>query len=95
MVIGVGRVALYLSDGHSLKDKRRVVRAVKDRVQERFNVSIAEIGDLDLWQRAELGFSVVGNDRRHVNSSLDHVVGFIAGLRFAEIVDQSIEVLSV
>ena len=58
-----------------------VLRRVKDLVRQKFNASIAEIGDNDVWQRAVLGLSIVGNDRRHVESQLDgrrHLVDVLA-----------------
>ncbi len=56
-----------------------VLRRVKDLVRQKFNVSIAEVAENDVWQRAVLGIAVVGNDRRHVESSLDEVIGFVRG----------------
>jgi uncharacterized protein YlxP (DUF503 family) len=54
-----------------------VLRRVKDRVRQKFNVAIAEVGSQDLWQRAVLGYCVVGSDRRFVESALDEVVRFV------------------
>ena len=54
-----------------------VLRRVKDLVRQKFNVSIAEIADNDVWQRATLGVAIVGNERRHVEGALDEVIGFI------------------
>jgi uncharacterized protein YlxP (DUF503 family) len=95
MVVGVLRIDLYLSDNQSLKGKRKVVRALIDRVKARFNVAIAEIGSNDKWQRLELGISAVGNDRRHVDSSLNHVLSFLEGASLAEIVDVEMEILNI
>ncbi len=63
MVVGVLRLELLLHDNHSLKGKRSVLRTIKARVQNKFNVSIAECDDHDLWQRATLGVSQVGTDQ--------------------------------
>ena len=54
-----------------------VLRRVKDRAQQKFNVAIAEVGDNDLWQRAVLGLAVVGSGRRFAESALDEVVRFV------------------
>lgn len=65
-----------------------------DKVKARFNVSISEIGSNDKWQRIELGVSAVGNDRRHVDASLNHVLGFLEAASLAEIVDVEMEILN-
>ena len=62
MTVGVLRLTLFIPENHSLKGKRSVLRRIKARVSERFNVSIAECDDHDLWQRAVLGVSQVGTD---------------------------------
>jgi len=95
MVIGTLKIELYLHDNHSLKGKRKVVRSVIDKVKHKFNVSIAEIGSNDKWQKIELGVSAVGNDRRHIDSSLDNILGFVEALYLAEIVDSSIEIINI
>ncbi len=73
MTIGIARLALFIGASHSLKEKRMVLRRVKDLVRQKFNVSIAEVAENDVWQRAVLGIAVVGNDRRYVEGALDEV----------------------
>lgn len=77
MTIGIARITLFLPLSHSLKDKRMVLRRVKSKVRERFNVAIAEVGDNDVWQRAALGLTVVGNDRAFAEAALDEVIRFV------------------
>src|SRR5262249_25644084 len=77
MTIGIARVTLFLPAAHSLKEKRMVLRRVKTLVREKFNAAIAEVGENDLWQRAALGITVVGNDRAFTESALDEVVRFV------------------
>lgn len=77
MTVGIARITLYLAGSHSLKEKRMVVRRVKDLVRDKFNVSIAEVADNDIWQRAVMGIAVVGNDHRFVESALDEVLRFV------------------
>jgi uncharacterized protein YlxP (DUF503 family) len=60
--VGVVTVALRIPESHSLKEKRRVVKALKDRLRSRFNVSVAEVDHQDLWQRATIGIVFVGSD---------------------------------
>jgi uncharacterized protein YlxP (DUF503 family) len=74
MVIGVCRMELYLPDRHSLKDKRQVIKSLKDRMRQHFNVSVAEVDAHDLWQRAVLAAACVGTDRAYVNGVLDQLV---------------------
>jgi uncharacterized protein YlxP (DUF503 family) len=89
MTIGIARVTLFVSGSHSLKEKRSVIRRVKDLVQQKFNASIAEVGENDVWQRAVLGLALVGNERRFVESQLDEVLSFIRGK--AEVLDETKE----
>lgn len=77
MIVGVLRIELAVYESQSLKDKRRVIKSLKDRLAERFNISIAEVEALDSRKRAVLGVAVVGTDTKFVHSSLDKVVDFI------------------
>jgi uncharacterized protein YlxP (DUF503 family) len=77
MTVGIARLTLFLPEAHSLKEKRMVLRRVKDRAQQKFNLSIAEVGENELWQRAVLGIAVVGTGRRFVESALDEVIRFV------------------
>jgi len=94
MVVGVCKLDLRIPENHSLKEKRHVLRKLTDRVRSRFNVAISEVGDNDLWQRAQMGFCTVGNDRRHINSSLDKVIYFIEQMNLVEMVHSEIEIIS-
>ncbi len=89
MVVGICRVVLALPWNDSLKGKRSVVKSILERARGRFQVAAAEIEDLDAHRRATLGFAVVSNDARHVQSVLDKLIGFIAGATQAELIDQS------
>ena len=93
MVVGVLRLELLLPENHSLKGKRSVLRQIKARVQNKFNVSIAECDDHDLWQRATLGVSQVGSDQPHVDSCLRNVVHFIEDLQLADVGEEQLEFL--
>lgn len=93
MTVGVLRLTLYIPENHSLKGKRSVLRKIKARVSDRFNVSIAECEDHDLWQRAVLGVSQVGTDQAFVDAALRQVVSFIDNLQVAEIGEEHVEFL--
>lgn len=70
MVVGVVTWELILSGCRSLKDKRRIVKSLKDRLHQRFNVSAAEVDHQDSWQRAALAAAVATTDRRHAEAVL-------------------------
>lgn len=95
MVVGTMTIELHIADNRSLKGKRKIVRSMVDKVKHRFNVAIAEVGSNDKWQKIELGISAVGNDRRHIDSSLTNVLAFLESLYLAEIVDSKREILNV
>ena len=82
---------LLLRGAHSLKDKRRVIRSLKDRISNKFNVAVAEVDHQDVWQTAEIGVVTVGTDTRFVQSVLTNVIKAAATLRDAELLDQEIE----
>jgi len=89
MVVGVVTWELHLPAAQSLKDKRQVVKSLKDRLHHQFNVSAAETDHQDLWQRAELTVAVVSNDRRHAEDVLRQADRLVAGAAGARIVDSS------
>ena len=95
MVIGLCQLELLLHGNFSLKGKRQVIKSVVQRARQRFNISIAEVEDQDLWQRAVLGICTVSNDRQRVNSILDQVVDFVENTHLAEVIDSQIEIMNV
>jgi len=95
MVVGILKMEFMLFDNRSLKGKRKVVKSMVDRVKARFNVAIAEIGANDKWQKIELGISAVGNDRRHIDASLNRVLQFLESLYLAQMVDSDLEILNI
>jgi hypothetical protein len=94
MNVGACRVSFRLPENASLKDKRRVLKSITSRVRNRFNVSVAEVDDQNLWQLATLGICCVSNDKRFTNEVLSKVVDFIVDGRFEiEILDYEIEIM--
>ncbi len=80
----------------SLKGKRRVLKSITTQVSNKFNVSVAEVDDQDLWQLATLGVCCVSNNKRYTNEVLSKVVNFVTNGRFdIEILDYEIEILPV
>ncbi len=93
MTVASAWIKLDIPGSHSLKDKRQVLKSLKERIRNRFNVSIAEVDLLDSWNHAVLGVAAVSNDRRHANEVIDKVVNFIASAHEVTILDYSIEIL--
>jgi uncharacterized protein YlxP (DUF503 family) len=93
MVVGVLRAELAVLEAVSLKDKRRVIKSLKDRIGRRHNVSIAEVESLDKRQRAVLGVAMVANDSRFVQSCLDKIVDELRVTRSATLVDYHVDLM--
>src|SRR4051812_27815485 len=82
----MAKITLAIGQSQSLKDKRAVVRRIKDRVHEKLGVSINEVGSQDIWQRAELGCAVTSGERRKALEVLDEVVRAIAAIEGGSII---------
>jgi uncharacterized protein YlxP (DUF503 family) len=91
MVVAVLKVVLSIPHAASLKDKRRVLKSVKDKLRNRFNVSVAEIGDQDIWQTAQLGIAIVSNDSSYANGVISRVQDLCKNLRDAIMTDCILE----
>jgi uncharacterized protein len=94
--VGICKVKLRLPDNLSLKGKRQVVKSVTARLKNKFNISVAEVEDNDLWQIATIGISFVSNDQRFTNEVLSKAVEFVVNSQGDyEMLDYSIEILAV
>ena len=93
MVIGTGKVYLHANWVHSLKEKRMIVKSITAKVQNKFNVSVAEIEDLDLHQSIVIGLACVSNSTKVANSIIQSVVNFIESNTEAELLDYQIEII--
>lgn len=93
MVVGICSLELRLAENHDLKGKRQVLKSIKDRVRNRFNVSIAEVDDLDAWQSATIGVACVSKDRDAVERTLAHVATFVEDLGLASVESVHVEIL--
>ena len=89
MIVGIATWELHLAGCRSLKDKRRVIKSLKDRLHGRFNVSVAETDHQDMWQRAELTCCVVATDRRHAESVMSSADGLVGSDGLTRIVDSA------
>ena len=94
MFVGVARIVLQIPGARSLKDRRRVVKGLKDRARAKLPVSIAEIGDLERWQVATLGVSVVSNDAARCSEVLSHIASLAGAARDALVADVATEIVS-
>ena len=92
MTVGTLEVVLLIRESHSLKSRRRVVKSLIDKIRSRFNVSVSDLGDQNLWQRAVIGVAVVANDGRFVNEVLSKVLNLIASDHRAELIEQSMDI---
>ncbi|MEJ5301303.1 MAG: DUF503 domain-containing protein [Thermodesulforhabdaceae bacterium] len=93
MTVGISRITLIIPEGMSLKSKRKVVKSLVERCRNRFNASVAEVDDHDLYQKTTLAIAVVGKDGRTVNTILDKITEYVDSLKLAEIIDQEIELI--
>ena len=87
MIIGSLKFRLHLRDCHSLKEKRRVIKSLKDTLSNKFNISVAETDEQDVWQTAEIGIAAVGSDGAFVQSVLTNVVNYVRFFGGVELVD--------
>ena len=87
MFVGIVRIEIHIPAAQSLKDKRSVVRSLKDRIRQRVRASVAEVDHQDLWQRASLGVAVVSGERRQVDEQLQSVRHLVESTPGTEMLD--------
>jgi len=93
MVVGILQLRIMIRDAQSLKDKRRIVRSLRDRIRNRFNVSVSEVDSLDQRQQATLGIALATNDRAFADQVLAKVVNLVRATPGAVLVDYETEIL--
>jgi uncharacterized protein YlxP (DUF503 family) len=94
MVVGIGIITFRLHDCRSLKSKRKIVKSIINQLRKNFNVSVAEIGSNDIYQKSEIGFSLVGNNRKVLNSKIDKIFNMADALGLAEIINMEMELIN-
>ena len=92
MIVGTLKLRLVLRESHSLKDKRRVLKSLKDTLSNKFNISVAETDEQDVWQTAEIGIASVGTDAPFVQSVLTNVVNYVRFFGGVELVNSEQEI---
>ena len=90
-VVCVISIELFIPMAHSLKEKRKHIKSLKERLQNRFNASVSEVGFLDDWQRAVLGVAMISNDRRYLEKQYSKIENFILEIRELELLNINIE----
>lgn len=93
MTIGVLQMEFLIPGARSLKEKRRVIKSLKEQMKNRFNCSVAETNYLDIWGRAQVTVCVVSNESVHANTQLNEIARFAMSKRGAELADYRIEML--
>jgi uncharacterized protein YlxP (DUF503 family) len=94
MLVGLLTLDLHFPESHSLKEKRKVLKGIKDRIRSRFNVSVAEVDGNDLWQRSLIGIACVANETKFINTVFDDIIGStILSNPSVELIDSAREML--
>jgi uncharacterized protein YlxP (DUF503 family) len=93
MIVGAAIVEIHVHGSQSLKEKRGVVRSISQRVRNRFNVAVAEVGGQDTWQRAQLGIAATGSDAGRIRAVLEKVMQFIEDLHLAEVTACDVQIV--
>ena len=94
MIVGAAVVEIHVHGSRSLKQKRGVVRSIVQRVRNRFNLAVSEVGGQGTWQRAVLGIAACGNEPRRVRTVLERAIAFIEELHLAELREADIEIIT-
>jgi len=93
MIVGVSIIEIFFSEKHSLKDKRQTTRKIVERIRTRFNISVMEVEQTNLWQRAEVAFAIVGVKKDHVEAAVENVHRFVDSLYVGEIINTKTEII--
>jgi uncharacterized protein YlxP (DUF503 family) len=93
VLVGVAQLDLFLPETHSLKEKRQILRRIMGRTSEKFGVHVAEVDHQDLWQRASLGFAVVGSDGGVLSSLMERMILAIEEMDLAQITERRTELI--
>jgi uncharacterized protein len=93
MIVGVSTIEIFFSENHSLKDKRQTTKKIVEKIRTRFNISVVEVEQTNLWQRAHVGFAIVGVKKDHVEAAIENVHRFVDSLYVGEIIDTKTEII--
>jgi len=90
-VVCVISIELFIPMAHSLKEKRKQVKSLKEKIKNRFNASVAEVGSLDEWQRSEIGVTMISNDKQFIEKQYRAIETMVLELREVELIRIDIE----
>jgi uncharacterized protein len=93
MLVGICSLKIVMYEPGSLKAKRQIIKSVIERVKSRFNVSIAEVGEQDKWQIAEIGFCCISNSKKHLDEVMNNVIKFIENDGRFDITNYEVEII--
>ncbi len=95
MVLAWAKISMRIPGIKSLKEKRKIIKSLKDRIFAKFKISISEVGDNDIWQRATLGLAIVSSDRSYAQKSLDMVFQLISQNTYLEIIHRDFQITKI
>ncbi|HVN96037.1 MAG TPA: DUF503 domain-containing protein [Syntrophorhabdaceae bacterium] len=93
MVVGVSQIEIFFPEAQSLKDKRQMIKKIVEKTRVKFNISMVEIADSNLWQRGSIGFAVMGVKKDHVHAALENVQRYVESLYAGEVIDTWTEII--
>jgi len=93
MLVGMYQIELFIPESGSLKSKRFVLKSLKTRIHNKFNVSVAEVAENEKWQRTTLGLAMVANERRFIEQVMAEIFRLIEAEDEVEIIDQKLEII--
>ena len=93
MFVGISQFELFIPESGSLKEKRFIIKSIKERLKNKFNISVAEVGHMDKWQKTAIGIAVVANEKRFIDETLSKVYRFIENDFRVQIIDFTTEIL--
>jgi len=93
MIVGILSLQVSVFDAMSLKDKRAVIKSLKDRISNKYNVSIAEVDHCDNIRTSVLGVAMIAGDTRFITSALSKIVDFVRAIPQLTLIDYSIETI--
>ncbi|MBA4417648.1 MAG: DUF503 domain-containing protein [Syntrophus sp. (in: bacteria)] len=93
MIVGVSTIEIFFPENHSLKDKRHGIKKIVEKIRTRFSISVMEVEQTNLWQRAHIGFAIIGVKKDHVDAAVENVHNFVESLYIGEIINTKTEII--
>jgi len=90
-VVGRCELDLFIENSHSLKEKRRIIKSLKERLKNQYNVAVCEYGDISLWQRSQIGLVSCGNERSIVETTLKRAIDFLNHIHAVSLLNYTID----